>query len=980
MKNNNKISQTKFLSKYICRSNFNNMDSFINRHIGPDKKQVQEMCDVIGIADIDELIDKTIPSKIRLKKALRLPPPLSEFEYSAHIRDIAGKNKLWKTYIGMGYYGTITPAVIQKNIFENPGWYTSYTPYQAEISQGRLEGMLNFQTMITDLTGFEISNASLLDEGTAAAEAMMMIYHAKYKGPVHDESKRFFVSETLFPQTLSVLKTRSKYHGIELIIGDHTTIDFDKSFFGAIVQYPAWNGDIHDYTIFTQKVHDAGAFLIAAADILSLSLLKPPAEWGADVAIGSTQRFGIPLGYGGPHAAYFACKADFKRRIPGRIIGVSQDKHGNPAFRLSLQTREQHIRREKATSNICTAQALLAVMAGMYAVYHGPEVIADIATKIHLMACSLNKVIQKLGYEQQNNQFFDTLSYNLPSGVTINSFKKTAEKHRINLNYHHDYITLSIDETTSRQDIEGIIKVFAHAIGKQTVKLSECNQITIQKSNLRNSTYLQHPVFKLYRTENEMMRYLKRLENKDISLTHSMISLGSCTMKMNAATGLFPLSLPEFANLHPFVPQDQALGYKQIIEELSEFLCEITGFDAVSFQPNSGAQGEFSGLLVIRAYHDSRRDKHRNVVLIPASAHGTNPASAVLAGMNVVVIKCDQNGNIDIKDLEAKAIENKDNLAALMVTYPSTHGVFEEQILEITNIIHNYGGLVYMDGANMNAQVGLTNPATIGADVCHLNLHKTFAIPHGGGGPGVGPIAVSKKLSPFLPSHSILEAGEMNIDAVSSAPYGSALILLISYGYIRMLSSHGLTEATKTAILNANYISARLDKDFPVLYKGNNGYIAHEMILDCREFKKSINIEVEDISKRLMDYGFHAPTVSFPVHGTLMVEPTESEAKCELDRFCDAMLSIKKEIKFIEKDKSMSDDNVIINAPHTSVEVSSDKWGHNYSRQDAAYPLPYLFQNKYWPPVGKIDNALGDRNLICTCISIDLYEKICDEI
>ena len=953
---------------------------FEKRHIGPNAEEANEMLATIGVSDLETLIEKTVPENIRLKTKLELDEALSEYEYSKHISELAAKNKVFKTYIGLGYYNTIIPAVIQRNIFENPGWYTAYTPYQAEIAQGRLEALLNFQTMVSDLTGMELANASLLDESTAAAEAMHMFFAMRSKEQVKAGANQFFVSKDCFPQTIDLLKTRSAPIGVELVIGDHRNFNFSDSVFGVLLQYPAIDGEIHDYSSFVANAKSHNIFVCVAADILSLALLTPPGEWGADAVVGTTQRFGIPLGFGGPHAAYFATKEAFKRFIPGRIIGVSIDSQGNKALRMALQTREQHIKRDKATSNICTAQALLAIMAGMYACYHGADGIKNIALRVTKLTKILVTKAQQIGYQVLNANYFDTITLS-SEGLTNNeTLKKIAEENKINLRYNENgTFSISLDETKSYDDINHLAEVLALA-AKKTVnnELAYFNdELSFGFNGLkRASTYLTHPVFNTYHSETEMMRYIKKLENKDLSLTHSMIALGSCTMKLNAASELMPLSKPEFANIHPFVPSDQVEGYLEMLRELEDDLCEITGFAAVSLQPNSGAQGEYAGLMVIRAYHISRGDEHRNIALIPSSAHGTNPASAVMAGMEVVVTKCDETGNVDIADLQQKAEQYKDRLAALMVTYPSTHGVFEEGIRDITAIIHENGGLVYMDGANMNAQVGLTNPATIGADVCHLNLHKTFAIPHGGGGPGMGPIGVTSALAPFLPGHSLFKTGGTQaINAVSATPFGSSLILLVSYAYIKMLGADGVTNSTKYAILNANYLKAKLEKHYPILYKGKDGNVAHEMILDCREFKKTAGVEVADIAKRLMDYGFHAPTVSFPVPGTIMVEPTESESILELDRFAEAMIAIRNEIAEIEEGLADKSNNVITNAPHTAQMVVNDNWNKPYSRQKAAYPLSWVIDSKFWPSVGKIDNAYGDRNLICSCPSIESYEN-----
>ncbi len=947
-------------------------DKFVGRHNGPGASDITAMLQKIGASSVDELIAQTVPAAIRLKKPLDLPNGMSEYQYHKHLRGIAARNKMFRTYIGLGYYNTIVPAVIQRNILENPGWYTAYTPYQAEIAQGRLEALLNFQTMIMDLTGMDIANASLLDEATAAAEAMAMLFHHRSREAIESGSNKFFVSNECFPQTIDLLKTRSAPMGIELVIGDYKTAKLDSSIFGALLQYPTADGKIHDHAEFVARAKASGTLIAAAADILSLVLLTPPGEWGADVVIGSTQRFGVPMGYGGPHAAYFACRESYKRAMPGRIIGVSVDSAGNAALRMALQTREQHIRRDKATSNICTAQALLAIMAGMYAVYHGPEGLKGIALQVHLAAVALATELEKLGYAVDEADFFDTLKINATDNAKI---RKLAEAAAINFRYTDDAITISVDQTTDAGDLNVIIAVFAQAANKPAVQLSDDRILALQPAiKLRSSPILQHPVFNAHHSESEMMRYIKRLENKDLSLTHSMISLGSCTMKLNAAAELIPITWPEFANLHPFVPIDQAAGYQEIIAGLDSALSEITGFSKMSFQPNSGAQGEYAGLLVIQAYHRSRGDSHRNIALIPTSAHGTNPASAAMCGMKIVLVKCDKQGNIDVADLREKAEQHKNDLSCLMVTYPSTHGVYEEGISEITGIIHANGGQVYMDGANMNAQVGLTSPGNIGADVCHLNLHKTFAIPHGGGGPGMGPIGVAKHLVPFLPGHTLVKTGgAQGIHAVSAAPFGSALILLISYGYIKMLGGEGLTEATRIAILNANYIKESLKDHYPTLYSGKNGRCAHEMILACTSFKHDAGVEVGDIAKRLMDYGYHAPTVSFPVADTLMVEPTESESKEELDRFCAAMIAIRREIAAIADGKADREDNVLKNAPHTAKAVVADNWQHGYSREQGAFPLQWVRDNKFWPSVGRIDNVRGDKILICYCPPIESY-------
>lgn len=947
-------------------------DKFVDRHNGPRESDVKAMLDKIGVVSVDELIDRTIPAAIRLKQPLRLPSGMSEYQYHRHLRSIASKNKIFKTYIGLGYYNTIVPPVIQRNILENPGWYTAYTPYQAEISQGRLEALLNFQTMVMDLTGMEIANASLLDEATAAAEAMAMLFSCRTREAIESGASKFFVSNECYPQTIDLLRTRSAPMGIELVIGDFRAATLGSEVYGALLQYPAADGQIHDYTDFARKAKINGTAIAVAADILSLTLLVPPGEWGADVVVGSTQRLGIPMGYGGPHAAYFACHEEYKRSMPGRIIGVSVDVDGGQALRMALQTREQHIRRDKATSNICTAQALLAIMASMYAVYHGPKGLKGIAQKIHCSAALLGVELKRLGYHVQDGMYFDTIKIDGANNLKI---RQLAEVAHINFRYIDDAITISVDQTTDAVDLNAILGVFALATGKTSFMVTE-ESIINQKCLIdnRQSPILQHPVFNKYHSESEMMRYIKRLENKDLSLTHSMIPLGSCTMKLNAASELIPITWPEFAHMHPFVPAEQAAGYHEIIDDLDKSLSEITGFAKMSFQPNSGAQGEYAGLLVIQAYHQSRGDAHRNIVLIPTSAHGTNPASAAMCGLKIVLVRCDKSGNIDIDELREKAIQHKANLACLMITYPSTHGVYEESIIEITNIIHENGGQVYMDGANMNAQVGLTSPGSIGADVCHLNLHKTFAIPHGGGGPGMGPIGVAKHLTQFLPSHAVIQTGGASgIHAISAAPYGSALILLVSYGYIKMLGGDGATEATRIAILNANYIKESLKDHFSTLYSGVNGRCAHEMILSCVAFKRDAGIEVGDIAKRLMDYGYHAPTVSFPVPDTLMIEPTESESKEELDRFCSAMIAIRKEIDDIISGKADREDNVIKNAPHTAKLALIGEWGHAYSREQAVYPLSWVRENKFWPSVSRIDNVYGDKNLICACPPVEMY-------
>ena len=944
---------------------------FAERHIGTRKEDLAAMLSVIGVNSLDELIDKIVPSNIRLKQPLQTGAPMSESDFLTELKGIASKNEVFTHYIGMGYYNTITPGVILRNIMENPGWYTAYTPYQAEIAQGRLEALLNYQTMVIDLTGMELANASLLDEATAAAEAMSM-----FKGLLDRKStaSKFFVDQHTLPQTVDVVITRAEPLGIEVVIGDYKTFAPDDSYFGALVQYPNELGSVEDYREIAAKCKSANVKICFASDLMALTLLTPPGEIGADCVVGNTQRFGVPLGFGGPHAAFFATKDEFKRQIPGRIIGVSQDRHENRALRMALQTREQHIKRQNATSNICTAQVLLSIMAGMYGVYHGSDGLKKIAGRIHAQARLTSDTLAKFGIQNENDAYFDTLYL---KGAPAN-LKAVAEKHKINFRYFaNGNVGISIDETTSNQALQTIIDLFAEACGKATMNVFEGSSVVGNNWPTwaqRESNFMTHPVFNSYHSEHEMLRYIKSLEAKDLSLCHSMISLGSCTMKLNATSEMIPVTWPEFNNLHPFIPMNQASGYLEIIEKLDKDLSEITGFAKMSLQPNAGSQGEYAGLMVIREYFKDKGEGHRNVALIPSSAHGTNPASAVMAGMQVVVTKCDENGNIDVADIKEKAEQYKDNLAVLMVTYPSTHGVFESAIREITQIIHDNGGQVYMDGANMNAQVGLTSPGMIGADVCHLNLHKTFCIPHGGGGPGVGPIGVAAHLAPYLPGHSVVDMGNKKaMRAVSAAPYGSASILLISYAYIKMMGGQGLTDATKYAILNANYIAARLQDEFPILYKGESGYAAHEMILDTRKFKTSAHVEAEDIAKRLMDYNFHAPTLSFPVAGTLMVEPTESESKEELDRFCDAMLSIREEIREIEEGKQDAEVNVLKNAPHTASEVTGDEWHFNYSRQKAAFPLPYVRANKFWPTVARVNSTYGDRNLVCACIPTEAY-------
>ncbi|MDG1508852.1 MAG: aminomethyl-transferring glycine dehydrogenase [Flavobacteriaceae bacterium] len=948
-----------------------NTTSFQRRHIGPNENDQKQMLDVIGVDSLDQLINETIPEDIRLQGVLHLDPPMSEYEYLNHIEELSKKNKVFRSYIGLGYHEAIVPSVIKRNVLENPGWYTAYTPYQAEIAQGRLEALLNYQTMICDLTGMELANASLLDESTAAAEAMALLYDVRERAQKKANTHKFFVSEEILPQTLSVLKTRAIPIGVELVVGNHQEFNFSDEYYGAIVQYPGKHGQVYDYTDFIGKANANNIKVAVAADILSLVKLKAPAEFGADVVVGTTQRFGIPLGYGGPHAGYFATKSAYKRSIPGRIIGVTKDRNENRALRMALQTREQHIKREKATSNICTAQVLLAVMAGMYATYHGKDGIQFIADSVHRSTSTLADALSTIGFSQTNTHYFDTITVKVDAII----LKATAEAHEINFNYiDNNTISISINETVGLKEINAILNTFTEAFNLPKATVTDFIEIdTIPDLAKRNTPFLENEIFNSFQSETEMMRYIKRLERKDLALNHSMISLGSCTMKLNAASEMLPLSLANWGNIHPFVPLNQAEGYQEVLKKLEEQLNEITGFAGTSLQPNSGAQGEFAGLMTIRAYHINNKDHHRNICLIPASAHGTNPASAVMAGMKVVVTKTAENGNIDVDDLREKVLKHKDNLAALMVTYPSTHGVFESAIKEITQIIHDNGGQVYMDGANMNAQVGLTNPATIGADVCHLNLHKTFAIPHGGGGPGVGPICVAPQLVPFLPTNPIIPTGgEKAITAISAAPWGSALACLISYGYIAMLGAQGVTDATRLAILNANYIKERLDGHYKTLYKGEMGRAAHEMIIDCRDFKEN-GIEVVDIAKRLMDYGFHAPTVSFPVAGTMMIEPTESENIAELDRFCDAMIAIRKEVAFAVKDEP---NNVLKNAPHTMAMITADEWDFPYSRQLAAFPLEFVYDNKFWPTVRRVDEAFGDRNLICSCNPIEDYMEV----
>ncbi|MEH2137040.1 aminomethyl-transferring glycine dehydrogenase [Nostoc sp.] len=962
------------------------LSSFVPRHIGPNSDDIQLMLKVLGFPSLDALIDKTVPQTIRLKQPLKLPEAESEYAALVSLKKVASKNQVFRSYIGMGYYDTITPPVIGRNILENPGWYTAYTPYQPEIAQGRLEALLNFQTLIIDLTGLEIANASLLDEATAAAEAMSLSY-----GVSKNQANAYFVSHDCHPQTIDVLQTRAKPLGINIIVGDHQTFDFDRSIFGAVLQYPASDGTIYDYRAFIEKAHAKGALVTVAADPLSLTLLTPPGEFGADIAVGSTQRFGIPLGFGGPHAAYFATKEEYKRLVPGRIVGVSKDAQGKPALRLALQTREQHIRREKATSNICTAQVLLAVMASMYAVYHGPAGLKQIAENIHSLTVLLAEGLKRLGYSVVSKSFFDTLRVELGTH-NLEDILANSEQLQINLRiFDATAVGISLNETTTVDDVLHILAIFAGE-NELPFSLEEwfSPHLPISHSPYlslpRQSSYLTHPVFNRYHSETELLRYLHKLEAKDLSLTTSMIPLGSCTMKLNATAEMIPVSWEEFGKIHPFAPASQTQGYQILFKQLEGWLAEITGFAGISLQPNAGSQGEYAGLLVIRQYHENRGEAHRNVCLIPTSAHGTNPASAVMCGMKVVAVACDSQGNIDVDDLKAKVEKHSHELAALMVTYPSTHGVFEEPIQEICAVVHSHGGQVYMDGANMNAQVGICRPGDIGADVCHLNLHKTFCIPHGGGGPGMGPIGVASHLVPFLPGHAVVGTGDwglgtrkekipstQHIGAVAAAPWGSASILVISWMYIAMMGADGLTEATKVAILNANYIAKKLESYYPVLYQGKNGLVAHECILDLRSLKKSAAIEIDDVAKRLMDYGFHAPTVSWPVGGTIMVEPTESESKQELDRFCDALISIRQEITEIESGKVDIQDNVLKNAPHTAESLITGEWHHSYSREQAAYPASWTREYKFWPAVGRIDAAFGDRNFVCSCLPMDAY-------
>jgi glycine dehydrogenase len=946
-----------------------NPDSFIRRHIGPRPEDAEKMLKAMNLGGLEDLLQKAIPASIRSQKPLKMDASLSEHSALNEIRGIASQNEVFRSFIGMGYHDCIIPPVIQRNILENPGWYTAYTPYQAEISQGRLEALLNFQTVIADLTGLPMANASLLDEGTAAAEAMSMSY-ALCRG----DAKTYFVSEGCHPQTIEVVRTRARARGFELLIGNHKSFDFALPVFGALLQYPDSKGAIYKYSDFVERAHQAGALVTIAADLLSLALLQPPGEFGADIAVGNSQRFGVPLGYGGPHAAFFSTRAEFKRQMPGRIVGLSKDSRGKPALRLALQTREQHIRRDKATSNICTAQVLLAILASMYAVYHGPEGLKRIANRVHLLACALRDGLRRLGYRPGPDAFFDTLSVDT-APLAADHMLDRARARRINLRrLNNTAVGISLNETTTAEDLEDLLSVFStkDLLPFRVDELLKSAVPGIPATSARTNPFLTHPVFHRYRSETEFLRYMHRLESRDLALNFSMIPLGSCTMKLNATAEMVPITWPEFCSIHPFAPPEQARGYRILFDQLERWLAEITGLAAVSLQPNAGSQGEYSGLLVIRRYHERRGEGNRDICLIPQSAHGTNPASAVMAGLKVVVVDCDDSGNIDVADLRRKAELHKNALAALMVTYPSTHGVFEESIKEICRIVHACGGQVYMDGANMNAQVGLCSPSEIGADVCHLNLHKTFCIPHGGGGPGVGPIAVAAHLVAFLPGHPVISTGGSDgIGPVSSAPWGSAGILPISWTYIRLTGSDGLKEATAYAILNANYIAARLDPYYPVLYKGLHGFVAHECILDLRALKRSAGIEVEDVAKRLMDYGFHAPTISFPVPGTLMVEPTESESLEELDRFCEAMISIRREIAAVESGKADHADNLLKNAPHTAETLVSGEWNHPYTREEAAFPLSWVRENKYWPSVGRIDSAYGDRHLICICPPIE---------
>jgi len=958
------------------------MDAFVNRHIGAGAADVDEMLKAVGSSSLDALIDQAVPKSIRLKKPLRAAAALSEYEYLAHVKSIAAKNKVHTSFIGLGYHDCITPPVILRNVFENPAWYTPYTPYQAEIAQGRLEALLNFQTMVKELTAMDVSNASLLDEATAAAEAMVMLQRIHQRGQRKSTAHRFFVADTVFPQTLAVLRNRAEPLGIELAVGQFRSTELGPDYFGALIQMPDAAGMVFDYRAFVQRAKGAGVPVAVATDLLSLTLLTPPGESGADIAFGSAQRFGVPMGFGGPHAAFFATREDHVREMPGRIIGVSVDKSGRPALRMALQTREQHIRREKAKSNICTAQALLANIAGFYGVYHGPDGLKRIAMRVHGLARTLEDALHRLGFAQSNPYYFDTLSVSLAGvpGCPASRVCAMADKKKINLRCIDDqHVGIALDETTSRADVEVLADIFASAAGKPVPVIAfpedaASIELVYHEDLIRTSPFMTAPVFSSHRSETAMMRYIKGLEQKDLGLNEAMIPLGSCTMKLNSAAEMMPVTWPEFGRLHPFAPLEQARGYAHIFKELEKVLADVTGFHSVSLQPNSGAQGEYAGLMVIRAYHRDRGEPHRNIALIPSSAHGTNPASAVMAGMEVVIVSCDAHGRVDFADLESKAGQYSDRLAALMLTYPSTYGVFEDNVRQVCALIHKHGGQVYMDGANMNAQVGLTSPGAIGADVCHLNLHKTFSIPHGGGGPGMGPIGVARHLAPYLPGHPLAATGGAKaIDAVSAAPWGSASILLISYGYIKMLGGEGMTKATKMAILNANYIKARLEKYYEVHFVGDQGRVAHEMIFDLRPLKERSGIDEQDVAKRLMDYGFHAPTVSWPVPGTMMIEPTESEPKEELDRFCDAMISIRGEIDAVISGEADRNDNMLKNAPHTAWEVSADTWTHAYTREQAAYPLPSLRARKFWPSVARIDNPYGDRNLVCSCAPVEAY-------
>ncbi|WP_372638445.1 aminomethyl-transferring glycine dehydrogenase [Fodinibius sp.] len=964
-------------------------ERFLHRHIGTNPDQISEMLSLIGASSLDELMDQTVPKNIRLTHEVELDEPMSEYRFLEEFRELASENEIFDSYIGMGYHETLTPNVILRNVLENPGWYTAYTPYQAEIAQGRLEALINFQTMVADLTGRELANASLLDEGTAAAEAMSMFY-AMRRGAKRKQAHTFFISELCHPQTIEVIEGRAEPLDIKVIVGNHRELDLsDSELFGILLQYPGTDGSVVDYSGFIEAAREQGNQVAVAADLLSLTLLTPPGEMGADAVVGTTQRFGVPMGFGGPHAGYFATREKYKRKIPGRIIGVTKDAEGNPVYRMALQTREQHIRREKATSNICTAQVLLAVIAGFYGVYHGPGGLRRIAERIHGLATVMHRGLQSLGFIVENEHYFDTLKVRLESSARQVELRKAALSQQVNLRYFEDdSVGIAFDQVKDLDHVDQLLSLFAgldeaehESDGKADLQvdvqqLAEGVTVDYPDSLTRTSSYMEHPVFNLYHTEHEMLRYLKELENRDLSLVHSMISLGSCTMKLNATAEMIPLTWPEFGKIHPFVPQDQARGYHTLFEKFEKQLMAITGFEAVSLQPNSGAQGEFAGLMTIRAYHRNRGEEHRRVTIVPDSAHGTNPASAVMAGMEVVVTECDEHGNIDPDDLREKAERHKEDLAALMVTYPSTHGVFEEDIKEICQVVHDYGGLVYMDGANMNAQVGLTSPAEIGADICHLNLHKTFCIPHGGGGPGMGPIVATKELEPFLPGHPVVSTGgEQAINAIAAAPWGSASILSISYAYIKLMGNEGLTRATEIAILNANYLKDRLQDHYPVLYTGQNGRAAHEFIVDLRPFKQSADVESVDVAKRLMDYGFHAPTMSFPVPGTLMIEPTESESKAELDRFCEAMIAIREEIRAIEKGESDPEDNPLKNAPHTMRTVMASAWDHPYSREKAVFPLDYLRFDKFWPAVSRVDDAYGDRNLMCSCVPVEAYSE-----